>query len=110
MKDRLKKFYPYKASAKKMRLISDYYAKRPPVHPNYWVLKEFNIMMKHVQSRKSVFMARTRSRIIKKSQITSKPASRPSSPKKNDERMFTSTFYKNLDDASQMKRKEAYLY
>ena len=98
LKDRLKRFYTQSTATKKMELIHRYYSKRPPVHPNYWLLDQKDIILSNHYKKKAIFLIRSRSKIGKTSSVEESESGKSGSPRKPD-MMFTSKFYKELDSS-----------
>jgi len=98
MRDRLKKYYPLETSIKKMDRIYSYYSKRPPVRPNYWILKQKKIMTDNVRKQRVMFVIKSNSKSLKfSSKNTNSSNSKRSSPKKNDNILFTDSFRQQLN-------------
>lgn len=84
-----------------MNLINKYYENRPPVRPNYWVLAVKKLMLKNQYRKHSIFMMRSRSKNPKASNAEDTTKRKSNSPKKIED-IFTSTFYKKLDETKSL--------
>lgn len=82
-----------------MQRIFSYYSNRPPVRPNYWVLKNKKIMVDNVHRQRVMFVIKSRSKSLKSSSNNTTSVNSKNSLKKNDNILFTTSFYKKLNSS-----------